>query len=275
MAINLASKYSSRVDERYNLKSFTEPLVNQNYDWAGVVTVEVYNVDVVANEDYTRSGTARYGTASELGDGIQSLTLTKDRSFTFTIDKGNQSEQQMVKKANIALKRQMDEVMVPEIDKRRIAVMSAAGIANGATDDTAASASNAFSLVLAGNEYLDEGLVPLEGRYLLGTPSFCNFLKKDNSFVLASDMGQKMLKNGVIGDIDGLKVVKVPSTYFPSNHEFIIGHKDAIVSPKKLEDYKIHDNPPGVSGKLIEGRCIYDAFVLSQKVDAIFVQTNA
>ena len=40
----------------------------------------------------------------------------------------------------------------------------------------------------------------------------------------------------------------------------------------KLEDYTIHANPPGISGSLVEGRIVYDAFVLDNKVKAIYYQ---
>ena len=34
--------------------------------------------------------------------------------------------------------------------------------------------------------------------------------------------------------------------------------------------YRIHDDPPGISGWLVEGRCIYDAFVLNEKRHALY-----
>jgi hypothetical protein len=37
----------------------------------------------------------------------------------------------------------------------------------------------------------------------------------------------------------------VPDSYLPANREFILVHKSAMVAPKKLQDYKTHDNPPG------------------------------
>ena len=40
----------------------------------------------------------------------------------------------------------------------------------------------------------------------------------------------------------------------------------------KLEDYKIHRDPPGISGSLVEGRIVYDAFVLENKAKAIYYQ---
>ena len=44
----------------------------------------------------------------------------------------------------------------------------------------------------------------------------------------------------------------------------------AATAPKQLTEYKIHDNPPGISGYLVEGRLIYDCFVLNEKADAIY-----
>lgn len=45
----------------------------------------------------------------------------------------------------------------------------------------------------------------------------------------------------------------------------------ATVSPVKLAEYKTHDNPPGISGWLCEGRIYYDAFVLNNKKKAIII----
>jgi hypothetical protein len=51
-------------------------------------------------------------------------------------------------------------------------------------------------------------------------------------------------------------------------------HPSATVAADKLEDYKIHDNPPGINGKLVEGRTIFDAFVLTNKNKALYVITT-
>ena len=49
----------------------------------------------------------------------------------------------------------------------------------------------------------------------------------------------------------------------------------AATAPRQLEEYKTHDNPPGISGWLVEGRVIYDCFVLGEKRSAIFYQGGA
>jgi hypothetical protein len=52
----------------------------------------------------------------------------------------------------------------------------------------------------------------------------------------------------------------------------ILAHPVATVAPVKLEDYRIHADPPGISGSLVEGRICYDAFVLDNKKGAIYYQ---
>lgn len=276
MAVNLASKYSTKVDERFKLKSLTELGINRDYDWTGVKTVSAWQIPTVAMNDYSRTGLARYGTAAELQDTKQDMTLTRDRSFTFTIDKGNYNEQMMVKNAGKALARQIDEVIVPEVDIYRLAAMSAAAIAAGGSPTPAAvTASNAYQAFLAGTEYLSNNKVPLSSRVAFVTPAFYSFIKLDPSFLKASDVGQQLLINGVVGSIDGVKIVVVPSSYLPANHAFIMGHPSATVAASKLEDYKTHDNPPGINGWLVEGRIIYDAFVLESKKVALYAHRTA
>ena len=80
-----------------------------------------------------------------------------------------------------------------------------------------------------------------------------------------------MKLKGVIAEYDGLKIIKVPSSYLPANTNFIISHNIACCSPIKLADYRMHQDPPGISGTLVEGRIYYDAFVLNNKANAIYV----
>ena len=68
MAVNLASKYSDKVDERFKLKSLTDAATNQDFDWQGVNAVTIYGVSTSAMNDYSMTGTTRYGTAGELGN---------------------------------------------------------------------------------------------------------------------------------------------------------------------------------------------------------------
>ena len=161
---------------------------------------------------------------------------------------------------------------MPEVDIYRLAAMSAAAVTAGgvsaATDITAA---NAYSSLLKATEFHAENKVPLTGRVAFVTPQYYNFLKLDTSFIKATEIAQNMLIRGQVGEVDGIKIVMVPSIYLPAKTAFLVTRQEATVAPKKLEDYKTHDNPPGINGWLVEGRQIYDAFVIKNKAKSIYV----
>ncbi|MCM1509091.1 MAG: N4-gp56 family major capsid protein, partial [Ruminococcus flavefaciens] len=123
--INYAEKYETQVDERFKLTSVTESAVNRNYNFDGVNKINIYSVETAPLNDYNRkSPSNRYGTAKELGNAVQSLTLTQDKSFTFTIDRGDYEDTVLANSAGNALQRQIDEVVTPTVDKYRISIMA-------------------------------------------------------------------------------------------------------------------------------------------------------
>ena len=89
---------------------------------------------------------------------------------------------------------------------------------------------------------------------------------------METDIDTNLRKQGVVSNLDGAAVIKVPAARLPENCGFILCHPCATVAPTKLEDYKIHQDPPGISGSLVEGRICYDAFVLENKKMAIYYQ---
>ncbi len=268
MAINYAEKYAQKIDERFSREALTESAVNKDYDFVGVQTVNVYSIPTAAMNDYVREGQSRYGDPSEMQNEVQTLKVTQDRSFTFTIDRGNYNDTQMSNAAGLALQRQIREVIVPEIDKYRFEkiVESVASPASGTvSEDTA------YSLFLDGTTELIDKNVPISGCTAFVSTNFFRCIKRDASFVKNGDASQEMLIKGQVGIIDGIPVVAVPKTYLPEGVELIITSKEAVTSPVKLSEYKIHDNPPGINGWLVEGRVNYDVFVLNSKKDGIYV----
>lgn len=269
--INLATKYSNKVAERFKLKALTEGMVNHDYDWTGVKTLKVYSIPTVALTDYDRTATGnRYGTPTEVEDTVQEMSVTQDKSFALTIDKGNNVDQMNIKGAGKVLQREIDLEITPAKDIYRLAKMGAAAVANSMTGTGAISKTNAYEKFLAGQAALDNKKVPVAGRVAAISATMYSYLKQDSSFVKNGDLSQKMLINGQVGEIDGVKLVKVPDSYLPTNCQFIITHPSVTVAPEKLAEYKVHDNPPGINGNLIEGRVYYDAFILDAKKDGVY-----
>ena len=170
-----------------------------------------------------------------------------------------------VRGAGKALQREIDEVIVPTKDAYRLRKIASGAVANGGFASASVSAANAYAKFLDGQKYLDNNKVPLGGRVAAVSATFYTYLKQDSTFIKSGDMSQRMLVNGQVGEIDGVKIIKVPDSYLPTNCAFIITHPSVTVAADKLADYKVHDNPPGINGNLVEGRVYYDAFVLDAK----------
>lgn len=272
MAIEYATKYSGKVDERFKAAALTNQAVNNDYDFVDVNVVKVYTVPTKELGDYTASGSTRYGTPEELENSTQTLTLSQDKAFTFTIDKKSEDDTAGVMEAGRALRRQVDEVIIPHVDKYRLAVMAEGA---GSSGSGAITAANAYSAFLDGTNALRDAAAPATGRLAYVSPDFYKNLKLDPNFVKASDVAQNLLITGSVGMVDGANIIPVPTSYLPTGVAFLLTHKVATVGPVKLESYKIHDNPPGINGKLVEGRIRFDAFVLNNKKGAIYVHKTA
>lgn len=242
----------------------------------------MYSIPTVDLVDYARSGANRYGTPDELGNSLQTMTIRKDRAWTFTIDKLNKAQTQMVMDAGKACARQLALKIIPEVDTYTF-LQIAKGSKAAHRDATAATKANAYELLLAAQEALGNANVPDEGRVALVSYKFAGLLKQNTSFMRDCDTTQNMLIKGMIGMVDGVKIVQVPASRLPSytsggsttGADFILTHPIACVAPTVLSEYKIHTDAPGISGWLCEGRVSYDAFVLDNKADAIWYQGPA
>ena len=273
MAVNYAAKYSPVVDERFVRASLTNAAFNQDYDWEGVSTVNVYSVNTAPLNAYQMSGMQRYGVPDELGTSTQAMTLTQDMAFTFTIDRRNYTDQMMVTEAGRALRRQVDEEVIPTVDKYRIAsLVAGAGNTSAATPITAA---NAYESFLDGVTAILGSKAPLAGTFAFIGQDFFKNIRLDPGFIKQGDLAQSMLINGQVGTVETIPLIFTPTGYLPAGVEFVISNRIAAVAPVKISEYITHENPPGISGWLAEGRIYYDAFVLNNKASAIYVHRSS
>ena len=277
MAINLVTKYQPYVDEIFTKESKKSLLTNQDYDWTGAHTIKVYKITTSEMQDYKRNPVAgftgsRYGEIKDLDATTEEMTLKKDRSFTFVIDKLDNEETAGQLAAASALARQQRQVVIPEVDTYTYGVM-----ATGAGTKPAAvtlTDENIYTEILKAGTALDNADVPEDNRQLVVTPDVYQLMKRCKDIVMETNIGNDLRIRGVIANLDGANVIKVPAARLPKNFGFMLAHPVATVAPTKLEDYKIHQDPPGISGSLVEGRICYDAFVLENKAKAIYYQEN-
>lgn len=276
MAINLASKYSSKIAEKFTKESFIGSDVNSSYDWSGVDTINIYTPVTVAAGNYDRTNVssstgafARFGATTEMQDTIQTLKLTQDKGFSVSIDKGNLKEQMEVKKPMEMLGLQIREQITPMVDKYALSKWAeSAGTKATITEPT--DGNELVDEILIGCAELDNNLVPSDSRVcyigrtlstLLVTAGYVNALEK---------IGTPALERGYIGNILGLKIKWVPDSYLPENTKFLITYKDSVLLPKTISTARVLTEVPGLDGALLEGRYRYDAFVLAAKNKGVY-----
>lgn len=274
MPVSLVTEFLPYVDEMFSTEAKKSLVTNNDFTWTGAHTVKVYKISTATMNDYDREGTnegnSRYGTVASLNATTEEFTLSKDRSFTFAIDKMDNDETAQQLAGASALARQQREVIIPEVDTYVFNKMcTGAGNAPSAIELTE---TNIYDEILKASEALDNAEAPDTGRVLIVTPTTYKLLKQCPDITLDSDVAQEQRLQGVIAMVDGLSVVKVPAKRLPAQFGFMVCHKVATVAPVKLEDYKVHSDPPGISGDLVEGRIVYDAFVLENKKNAIYYQ---
>lgn len=275
MAIDLATQFSPHVDEEFSTESKKSLVTNSDYSWSGAHSIRVYTVSTSELHDYDRNGSGenwnRFGPVAGLDATVTEYTLTQDKSFVFAVDKMDVDETKQALEAAAALARQVRQRVIPSVDTYVFGKMCAgAGVK---PDALALTDKNIYEAILAGTESMDNNEVPESGRVLIVSPSVYTLLKKSRDVILETDIGNDLRLKGVLAIVDGMTIMKAPSNRLPADFGFLIAHPVATCAPTKLEDFRVHRDPPGISGSLIEGRIVFDAFVLKNKKNGLYYQT--
>ncbi len=270
MAIHLHSKYDKKIASVFRLNSLVDGRLNDEYSFSGVRTVKISTPVTVPLVDYKRTGTNRYGEPQEMQDTVQELTMSQDKSFSLTVDKGNNADQNGIKSAGRMLALEIKEQVIPMKDKytfQRLSQLAGTIVGN----DTAPTKSTICDRISDGTEALDNQEVPADGRTLYLPASTYKLLKHSDEFLGVEALAGKALAKGQVGEYDNMAVIKVPASRWPEHVNFMIVHRSSATAPSKINDTKLHQDPPGLSGHLMEGRFYYDCFVIGARAGGIYV----
>jgi len=269
--VNLAEKYASKLDERFVKGSVTDAFVGTDYDWEGVNAIKVWTLDTPELINYDLSKISnRFGDPSEVDDELSTYTLSQKKAFTKTFDATYVQDQNFKKKSAAYLKQMWDERYVPAIDAYRLNVW-ANGAGLGVLNATALDKDTIMEAILKAHAALDDADVPTENRVTFVRADVAVACKLASEMANNQNWTDKAVVKGKIAEINCSPVVTVPTSRMPAGVEFMIKYKRATADPVKLRLLRANDNAPGIAGTLMEGLVRYDAFVLSQKADGIFV----
>ena len=280
--INLAEKYSPKVVDRFYLDSVVLGKTSKEYDWDGVKSVKVWTINTYDPTDYNKPANdnaisgqhKRYGDTYEVADTVQTMTLTQDKAVSLSVDKGNNTEQMLIKNSGKVMALELREKFIPMFDKYCLSVWGNPANCGTVTEQSTISKSNIVDEISKHVTALRNHFTTVDDAYcfigeseyamLLMAPEFINY----NNPAFAT----QHLEKGVMGKLRGLQIVPVPDSYFvDTNINFVTVKSSAVLAPTKIKDMKVHSDPVGISGALLEIRWLYDAFVLDTKKDGLAV----
>ena len=265
--INLASKYSKQIDQVYTHESFVAPLAKGKYEFIGVESVKVFAPVTVPPTPYDRDG--GYGKPNRMQNEVQEMKVTQDWGFPLLIDKGDASSANGTFAAGARLKQQIAEQITPMQDKYALAqYIKQAGTVAGISAPTGEK--GVYKALSAARAAMNNKLVPADGRYCFIGSTLATNLIDSGVLVANPQIAGKNYTKGDIGRVLGFKIIEVPDDYLPVNAYFLCVRSESVVNPHKIHDAKLHIDPPGYSGDLLEGRFLYDAFVLGKKSGGVY-----
>ena len=266
MALDYSTKYQSKIAERFRLASVTDSAAGHNYDFTGARAVRIYSMNTVPLVDYGR-GSTRFGTVGDVTYTTQEMLCTQDPSFTGHLEALDNSDIAIDAAAGKFLRMELDEVLIPTMDKYRLKKW----IMGGATLQQMANAPTKNTIVgdiMSLKGKMGDNLVPDSNLTLFITYAYYPLLKQADAIVgiNAGSYNEKAIEKGVVGTFDGMKVKVVPSSYFPSaNVYFLIKSQGCTEDPVKLHKYDVFQKAVGFDGPVVQGLAYYDSFVLGAK----------
>ncbi|MCR5372708.1 MAG: hypothetical protein K6E41_04505 [Solobacterium sp.] len=272
MAINLATKYESKMALVYTRKSLLQGKTNEEYSWDGVNSIHVYTPVTQPLNDYVKSGTWRYGSPAELQDTQQEMAITLDKSFSITVDRGNNDDQMHAKRSGEVVNAQVGEQVTPFFDKYALIKWAkeagqTSSVTSAVTKDTV------LDMFIDAHSKFFNAAIPVNGKEQYAYVSAATYAKllRNPEFISADSLNKDLLTNGVVGKCMGFLVVETPDDYLnyydaTADKAYLVQalfvNKKSVVAPTKLNELFIRNDVPGISGTLIEGRYRGDAHVL-------------
>jgi hypothetical protein len=296
--INLATKYASKIADKFYVDSVILGKTSKEYNWDGSETIKVWTIQTYAPTDYGKPANdtaitgahARYGSTYEVADTVQTMTLTQDKAVSLSVDKGNNTEQMLIKNSGVVLARELREQFVPMFDKYALARWSGlmttapswASLVQSSVDGTPTKANIVEKISDGITAIRNQGTDVNDAYCYIGESNFGKLLLSPE-FLNVDKLGERNLEKGAMGKVRGLQVIPVPDSYLNSTGNtnltkdvnFMIVKKDVVLAPTKIKDAKVHSDPVGISGALLEVRWLFDAFALEAKAGGIYVSKVA
>ena len=249
--INLVQKYHDKLVKSLEYASNLAGKTTDEYKLDGGEGVYLTSLDVVPLNNYNMSATAnRYGTPTEMTDTQQFIPWDYDKSYAITVDKANYQDGGYLTTAGAVVEEQNNSVVAPFIERNFYAKLcsNAGKVVVGNAPTTA----DILGRLTAIEAWFRNKNIPKTDRYVaMGTTVF-QLIR--HSLTSLDNVTDKMLIKGVVGKIGTLNVQEAADDDFPADVYLISWWKKAALKAFDVKENKVHQDPPGINGILVEYR---------------------
>lgn len=265
---NLASKFAGSFEKQWNAQSYVKPHTNGNLNFDGVDTLEVYVPTTVPYHEFDRDAAAnRYGDPKNIIPNSHRYRMLMDMAYTGVIELGSAKSRTIGTATGEWIKNQNESEVIPYEDRyalKKFANLGTIKEAGSLTGDTALAA-----LENARREFVNKR-VPNSNRVVWASPEFVGLIAESKQFTEIEKLTVDAVRKGELGQCKTFRIIEVPEDIMPTGVHFLAAHQSALVQADKLNELKIHSNPQGYSGPLIEARNLFDAFVIGSLAKGVY-----
>jgi hypothetical protein len=289
-SIELAESYLPLLDETYKAGALTSGLDAKHVLFINANTVKYFKTSMDGLGDYDRNAGFPTG---DVNGTWETLTLTKDRARTFTVDRMDNEET-----VNMAFPTMAGEFIrtrvVPEIDAYTFSTISGKTGISSSSNDIVIGTTDVPALIDEAEREMNENEVPKFGRVLYISETAYEGLKK--SIVRTID-NSVLNVNREVEMYSGMQVVRVPQNRFNTLIELYDGKTSGeeaggynitaggfkinfmIIQPSAIIKIAKHILPrifsPDINqnadGWKFDYRIYHDTLILENKVTGIYV----
>ena len=271
MAINLVQKYHDKLVKSLAFASNLAGKTTSEYKLDGSEGIYLTSLDPIALNNYNMAATSnRYGTPTEVQDAQQFIAWDYDKSYSATVDKANYQDGGYLKASGAVIEEQNNEVVAPFIEQNFYAKLFAK--CGKSITGSAPSSSTILSRMTAIEAAMRNARIPKTDRFVaMGTT---NVQLIRHALTNCDNITDKMLIKGLVGRIGTLNVIETADDDLPANVYMIAWWKKAAVLAFDVKEAKVHQDPPGINGALIEYRVRGVADVVGKYAGGVVVDVN-
>ena len=272
MAINLFKKYHDKLVKALEYASDLAGKTTDEYKLDGGEGVYLTSLVPQSLNSYNMAATSnRYGTPAEMEDTQQYIAWDYDKSYAITVDKANYQDGGYLKTAGAVIEEQNNSIVAPFIERDFYGKLCLN--AGKVVTNSAPTASDIMGRLTAIEAWFRNNNIPKADRYVAVPTTVFQLIR--HSLTSLDNVTDRMLIKGVVGKIGSLNIIEVADSDLFSDVYLVAWYKKAALKAFDIKDARVHQDPPGINGILVEFRVRGVSAVIGQYAGGVYVDCKS